>query len=80
MEGSQGPAFADTACSKAIDDDEDSSWAVRPEDVQDPFGAGSFLSVTLVKMATVTAMRYKQVCMSEKCVCMCVKRYEKCVY
>ena len=62
VEGSQGPNFPDAACANAIDDDENTAWAVNPADIKDEGGAGSSISVTLAKVATVTALRYKQVC------------------
>lgn len=61
VEGSQGPSHPDTACVHAFDEDDQSAWAVNPDRISDPTGAGSFVDIVLDSSTTIAAVRYKQV-------------------
>ena len=59
VEGSQGPSYQDTACARAFDDNDDTSWAVNPAAVKRG-GAGSWAVIELTDAAFVSALKYKQ--------------------
>ena len=58
--GSQGPDYPDNACGNAFDGGVDSSWAVDPQRVSDPAGAGSTVEVRFTASFRMTRLRYTQ--------------------
>ena len=58
VEGSQGPDYADTACENAFDGDGTTVWAVDPQAISDPTGAGSTVAITFIRPFVMTMVRY----------------------